>query len=164
MTTNVEKALEALKAHLDVENDSELARKLKVDKSTVSSWRSRGRVPVRYLDILEGGSHQFSLNPPTRWTQHEQLAFELALFKFARIAKDIAVSDDYRENLDFFALGAGGWFWKLMSECLDELVKFADASGHGIATAQAILLHDYLVGKLELEGTAERFRAMGFGG
>lgn len=52
MDTSVEDTIARMRALFSVENDAELARALRIDKSTVSSWKSRGRVPERFSRLL----------------------------------------------------------------------------------------------------------------
>ena len=58
--------IDHLRAFMDVVSDPELARKLRIDKSTISSWRSRGSVPNRYRRILSGSDpHAYEMPPAT---------------------------------------------------------------------------------------------------
>ena len=56
-----------------VETDADLARKLRVDKSTVSSWRRRDGLPARFQKILEVGlSAQSVQAPPLEWGERRE--------------------------------------------------------------------------------------------
>lgn len=64
---DIEETIEALKLRMKAVTDSDLARKLAIDKRTVSAWRARGAVPERYLSITAGADHQTVNTPPLRW-------------------------------------------------------------------------------------------------
>lgn len=92
------KVIEGLRSLFSVDTDSDLAKYLQIDKSTISSWRVRGNVPPRYLRILEGDSPKPSASPPSKWGPHEVMAFRLALFFYVRARADTVKSGDYEED------------------------------------------------------------------
>lgn len=51
MTGDVEEAIAALKKRFRVSTDQGLADRLRVGRSTVTSWRRRGAVPERYMRL-----------------------------------------------------------------------------------------------------------------
>jgi len=53
MSSNVDEVISGLRDLYSVQTDAELARSLKIDKSTVSSWRSRKSVPRRFQRLLD---------------------------------------------------------------------------------------------------------------
>lgn len=59
---DVDRQLRQMKSHFDAGTDEELAAKLRVGRSTVTSWRRRGHVPAAYLrrleDMIEAGARQ----------------------------------------------------------------------------------------------------------
>ena len=53
MLESVDTTIAGLRGVVGAQNDAELANKLGVNKSTVSGWRARGRVPSRYVELLD---------------------------------------------------------------------------------------------------------------
>jgi len=64
MDDDIDAIISALRERLSAETDADLARKLRIDKSTISSWRSRRSVPNRFRKIASGESHQMMSAPP----------------------------------------------------------------------------------------------------
>lgn len=143
MTTDPEAVIEQLKAKFNVDTDVELARKLRIEKSTVSSWKSRGRVPNRFLRILSGEDHQFIAAPPIGWGEEEQAAFSLALFRFSRAFADIIAKGEYRSLVQLFT-PASSHFWWLMSQAQQDLIKRQAHSGVSVSAAEALVMFDDL--------------------
>lgn len=143
MTTDPETVIEQLKAKFNVDTDVELARKLRIEKSTVSSWKSRGRVPNRFLRILSGENHQFIAAPPIGWGEEEQAAFSLALFRFSRAFSDIITKGEYRSLVQLFT-PASSHFWWLMSEAQQDLIKRQAHSGVSVSAAATMAMYDDL--------------------
>lgn len=56
MEDEVNSAIAALKRRFRVETDQGLANRLKVERSTVTSWRRRGTVPERYVRLSSENS------------------------------------------------------------------------------------------------------------
>lgn len=135
-----ESTIEALKLKLNATNDADLARKLAVDKRTVSAWRARGSVPDRYTAILDGASHQAVMTPPLKWGPYENCAFRLALFRFARVKAAAAISNDFRIIFDTFAHPRG--FWLLMSRCQKDIAAAMEDRTDSVDTAMALVMHD----------------------
>lgn len=133
--------IEVLKRRLGVTTDVELAKRLAVDKSTVSSWRSRNTLPKRYLGILTGEDAQQTIaTPPIRWAEHEEYAFRLALFRLAKALGPDASSGDYGRAWKAFRTTGG--FWKLMRESQKDLAEALDSRVSSIETAFALIMHD----------------------
>ena len=79
-------AIEQLKRRFRVSTDQELAERLKVGRSTVTSWRRRGSVPERYARLADYGtslSFPPDMDDPT-WTDAEHAACDLALVRLIR--------------------------------------------------------------------------------
>ena len=138
-----ESILEQLKLKLDASTDSELARKLGVDRRTVSGWRTRGSVPKRYLGIIDGASKNAYSAPPDVWGEYEQVAFRLALLRFGNFYQKQFADFDYRSLLADFPMCASG-FWLLMSKAQKDLAKVMDEGGRNLELAFAMLAHDDL--------------------
>ena len=138
-TTNL---IDQLKKRLGAETDVDLARKLAIDKSTVSSWRSRDNLPDRYLRILHGEDKQSVATPPLKWGQYEDYAFRLALFRYAKAQGEAALSSDFKTVHATFR--HGGAFWKLMHDSQKDLAECLEERSSNIDTAFALVLHDYV--------------------
>ena len=137
---DVEATIEALKRKMDATTDADLARKLLVDKRTVSAWRSRGSVPDRYKAILDGESHQAIMTSPLKWGRYEECAFRLALFRFTRVKATAAISNDFRTIFDSFAHPRG--FWLLMTRSQRDIATVMEDRTDSVDTAMALLMHD----------------------
>lgn len=155
MEATVEETIAALRSHFGVASDVELANKLRVNKSTVSSWRARGSVPQRFRDILSGQPHQFMHSPPLKWGEDEQAAFSLALFRFSRLVAATTELEKYRDVLTMFGGRAFPAFWLMMDAAQRDL---AERSGeHKLSTLLALLIHDDVAESVaSLERDSER--------
>ena len=138
--TDFEEIIDALKQRMKAGTDADLARKLAVDKRTVSAWRARGAVPDRYLSIIAGADHQTVNTPPLRWGPYEDYAFRLALFRFARVKATTAMNSDYSTLYRQFAHPGG--FWRLMHKCQQDLATAMEERTEVLDTAYALVLHD----------------------
>ncbi len=144
--------VEQLKQKLDASTDSELARKLGVDRRTVSGWRSRGSVPKRYLGILEGVSKNAYSAPPSVWGEYETVAFDLALFRFCNFYGSRLATSDFRHLLADLPMCAPG-FWVLMNRAQEDLANALDEGTRNLHVAFAMLMHDDLT---DIEGSVRR--------
>ena len=122
MNSDVDDTISALRERMGAQNDAELARKLRIDKSTISSWRSRKRVPRRFERILEGENHQMIAAPPMGWGDHEKEAFRLALFRFTRLFAETARGDDYVPIVDTFEPNSAA-FWLLLGASQEDMMR-----------------------------------------
>lgn len=137
---DVEDTIEGLKLRLNAATDSDLARKLAVDKRTVSAWRARGAVPDRYRAITSGDSHQTIMTPPRGWGEYEEYAFRLALFRFTRVSAGVAQSGSYSDIVSTFGRPHG--FWLLLRRCQQDLASVMEDRADHLHLAFALLLHD----------------------
>ena len=135
MERPVEEVLAALKRHFGVETDADLARKLRVDKSTISSWKARGSIPARYQGILEGSSSSTVGVSPIKWSEHEKAAFDLALFRFSRIMTEKANLSDYVESLTYFSGLAAPDICILQDFCQRDLAAYEQPLHTALSTA-----------------------------
>lgn len=150
-----EDVLEQLKLKLDATTDSELARKLGVDRRTVSGWRARGSVPKQYLGIIDGASKNAYSAPPAIWGEYEQVAFRLALLRFSSFYHESFAGADYRSLLADFPMCAAG-FWLLLSEAQKDLANAMDEGARNLEVAFAMLVHDDLS---DMSASVERDKA-----
>lgn len=142
MTDDPLKIIEALKAQFGTDTDADLARRLSIDKSTISAWKARGSVPRRFRAIVNGESPSFFATSPMGWGEHEKNAFEIALFRFTRARAEVALEGDYEKCLETFTGGAE--FWVLMLEAQKQLLDRQGDGRHSPDTAQALVIHDLL--------------------
>lgn len=142
MTDDPLEIIEALKAQFGTQTDADLARRLSIDKSTISSWKARGSVPRRFRAILSGASPSFFAISPMGWGEHEKNAFEIALFRFTRARAEVALEGDHEKCLEAFT--SSGEFWVLMLEAQKQLLDRQGDGRHSPDTAQALAIHDLL--------------------
>lgn len=122
MLGDVAAVIEDLRRHFGVTTDAELARQLSIDKSTISSWRSRGRIPIRYRGIVDGTHRAPAPAPPVAWTQLERIAFDLALLRFARAMGPKLDGGDAFSS--WVAYQKANWaFWPFVRSCHDEIAE-----------------------------------------
>jgi hypothetical protein len=140
---DIDAQLERLKSHFGVDKDAELARKLMVDKRTVSAWRARGGLPDRYKSILEGGDPQTVMTPPARWDEHERAAFDLAMLRLARAVLPETTAGEFRPVMQAYG-GAWAFFWALMIEARHDIVAQMNSGPKEVRSAFAILVHSDL--------------------
>jgi hypothetical protein len=142
MAEDVSNLIEQLRLRLGVETDAELAKGLRIDKSTISSWRSRGAVPGRYLSILGGAAPQTYETSPKGWGDYEVMAFRLALFRYCRARADVAQTSDFPTILQTFSFEHG--FFHLMALCQSDLAQKIGQTSVPLVTAFALVLHEYV--------------------
>jgi len=158
---NVEETVDRLKEHFRAEKDADLARILGVDKRTVSAWRSRGNVPRRYVQILEGENHQTVLTPPLRWGEYEEQAFELAVFRLVRALRGSVETGSYRQQFDTFRKVFPA-FWPFMRDAQVDLSARLEDREMPIQTAFALVLHEEIeAGEKAIERDREKLRRYG---
>lgn len=97
MTQDAEKIIDALKRRFHVQSDQGLADVLRVARSTVASWRSRGQVPSRYAQIADDDDKALYSLGIDQWSPAEKAAFVLALIRMHR--GYLANVDDYSQFL-----------------------------------------------------------------
>ncbi len=136
--------IDELRSRLDVVTDADLARSLDIDKSTISSWRSRGRVPERYVRMLDRDGSDEYLGPPVRWTAKDRVAFDMALLRFTRALAGDLSGDDPIKVYATFALASPA-FWALKDGCRRELNDVVAARpGLNIEDAYGIVWQRYV--------------------
>jgi hypothetical protein len=93
----VETSIEALKRRFSAGTDQGLADRLRVGRSTLTSWRRRGALPELYCDYCQ----RIRLHSPTFWTQKidpvERQASVPALLRLIR--SYVSKITDYRTFL-----------------------------------------------------------------
>jgi hypothetical protein len=152
--SNSEVTIDALKARLKADTDTDLARKLAIDKRTVSAWRARGTVPNRYLDIIEGADHQTIATPPLRWGEYENYALRLALFRISRATAPAALSDDPSTVYKTFTFTT---LWQLFRQSQEDLVAAMEGRTEFLDTALVLVIADDIAAGQE---AVERHRSL----
>lgn len=145
MSNTVEATIEALRTRLGAATDAELARLLGIDKSTVSSWRARGSVPARFLELLSGNAvHYRHLNTAaSKWTDQDRASFDLALFRFARVMAGEAEIANYRAAIEAFS-SLSIEFWELLAQADADLTAILSQGERHPQTALHLAMYDDL--------------------
>lgn len=131
---DVDEVIALLRQRLGAATDADLARKLRIGQSAISAWRSRGRVPERFVGILLGDDKQFFMTPPAKWAEHEELAFRLALFRYMRLAERLTRGGSHSASLRLHAAHSS-LFWAFMHTAQEELASTELFKGGGLQTA-----------------------------
>lgn len=137
----IDEQIEQLKTAVSAASDSELARKLQIDRRTVSGWRSRNSIPKRYLSILDGQSKDFVGCAPLHWGEYEQAAFEAALFRFGNFYKRHYENPEFSQLMTDFPFAAAS-FWALMGSTQKEIARNMERGDHvNLHAATAMIYH-----------------------
>jgi Bacteriophage CI repressor helix-turn-helix domain len=81
---DVDEIIEKLKERFLAQTDQQLAERLHVGRSTITSWRRRGNVPDRYSRVASNDhSNPFDL-PIEAWSPVERAALNLALIRLTK--------------------------------------------------------------------------------
>lgn len=140
MSTAVENTLEELRKVVSARNDAELARKLGIDQSTISSWKSRGRVPQRFANMLSAELGKADPLPLEVGGELQDRGTSVALLRFTLWRGELATSgtpeDVMRAFMDLRP------FWLIMHRAIHELLLKVEAFNVDLATAQALLLQE----------------------
>lgn len=143
MDNGVETTISGLKAKFGVNTDTELARRLGVDKRTVSAWKIRGSVPERVQRILAGETRVALQVAPQKWDDEEKLAFAHALFRIARINGSTAQGTALEKVRAAF--DQSSWqFWAMFDKAQEELAALIEQGTHRTVDEAALMLM-YLV-------------------
>ena len=137
-----ENVIAGLKQQMGVSSDADLARSLRIDKSTISSWRSRGRVPMRFLNILKGDSSLALGAPPLHWAGHENAALALALFRYGRAFGQELHSGDFETAMRL--VGNPHDLWTLFRHAQSDLQRTMEEGHHQLMSAASVLVHQDL--------------------
>ena len=138
----VETTISALRRAVHANTDTELAKKLGVDKSTISGWRSRGRVPERIARMVQTSTIGAGASAPTAWPELESAAQPLALARFTVLRSEVAFSGDTDWALSVFRDRKPFWF--VLYRAYQELRQKMDALSVDLVTAQALLMQEDL--------------------
>lgn len=130
----VESTINNLRTVVGAKNDAELARRLQIDQSTISSWRARGRVPSRFVKLLEAEpipSHEV-------WPELHDRGTAVALARYAILRNEVAMGGNVDKALPTFLDVRP--FWIVMHRAVHDLRSKMDALHVDLQTAAALLL------------------------
>lgn len=154
MQGTVETTIQQLRDTFSATSDSDLAKKLRIDKSTVSSWRSRGRVPSRFVKLLDEQPPREQAQAPDHWNELQETALGLSQLRFTLMTKDIAVSGDVERAMITFMNTKN--YWAVLYRAVHEIQEKQSALNVDHDTAAALLMQEDL---REPEATGARVRA-----
>ncbi len=88
MPDTVDIAIEKLKARYLASTDQGLAKALGLSRSTVATWRNRGRVPDKFLEMTSNANARkfYGDTPWEYWDPLAKAGMQLALLRIARDA------------------------------------------------------------------------------
>lgn len=152
MLPQIEATLAELRSVVGAKNDAELARRLKIDQSTISSWKARGRVPQKFTKLLE--ESEAKPQPPEVWPELQDRATAVALVRFILLRSELARSRDVDQAIA--TLRDLKPFWLAMHRAVHDLRAKMEALGTDLGTAEALLFQEDL---RDPDATAERVRA-----
>jgi hypothetical protein len=138
MLESVDSTIAGLRRVVGAQNDSELASKLGIDKSTVSGWRARGRVPERFVKVLEVEQ----MPPQEVWPELHDRGTAVALARYAIMRNEAAMSGNLDTALPAFLDVKP--FWLVMHRAVFDLRSKMDALHVDLQTAAALLLQEDL--------------------
>ena len=154
MISDVEDIIAHLRTAVGAASDAELARQLKVDQSTISSWRARGRVPQRYVKDLLSPANERTADHPAIWTEMENRALGIALARFTLLHRDSVTLPELNRAMSAF-LDPKPW-WLILNRAVHDVRGRMIGLDVDPSTAQALILNDDL---REPEETAKRVAA-----
>jgi hypothetical protein len=134
----VDSVIQSLRAVVGAKNDAELARQLKIDQSTISSWRARGRVPARFATLLEA---EPVLTKDT-WPELYDRGTAVALARYVILRSSVTTAGDIETAFSSFADVKP--FWLIMNRATLELRAKMKALNVELNTAAALILQEDL--------------------
>lgn len=143
MSDPVGDLIDRLKAKLSVSSDADLARSLGVDRSTIASWKARGKVPRRYSYIADDDMQEEAAVAPTVWGDLENAAFNVALFRFCLTHSEIVNRGEPRQMVAIVT----HWhvtFWLSMKRAKQDLLAVLQDGVSSVEAAETMLLTEDL--------------------
>lgn len=134
----VDSVIQSLRAVVGAKNDAELARQLKIDQSTISSWRARGRVPERFATLLEAKPSPSA----DVWPELNDRGTAVALARYVILRQHVATQGD--TELAFSAFAEVKPFWLVMHRAVHDLQAKMKALNVELSTAAALILQEDL--------------------
>lgn len=154
MKGSVDTAIADLRRFVGAQNDAELARQLELDKSALTAWRSRGRVPERYQDFLEKMRNGEPFQEFAVWPELQSAGHRIALIRFTLLRHDEARSGNVDQAMQVFKSLKP--FWLIMYRSVHDVRMKMLAVGAELKTAQALVMQQDL---RDPEATAARVAA-----
>lgn len=151
---DVSATISALRAVVGAKNDAELARRLKLDQSTISTWKARGRVPKRFLKLIEASGVEGPVPSHEVWPALHDRATAVALVRYVMLRKSLATSGSPDKALAAFLDVRP--FWLIMNRCVIELRGKMELLAVDLPAAAALLIQEDL---RDPDATAERIAA-----
>lgn len=123
---DAEDVLNALQARLKVSTDQALADALNLGRSTVTSWRRRGKVPARYARLVEQDAQE-RLKAAFQFemlSEEEQAAFCLALMRMHKgFLADLQSYPEFLRRSGFIPTQVRVQMEKALSDILAEMER-----------------------------------------
>ena len=138
MLESVDSTIAGLRSVVGAQNDSELASKLGIDKSTVSGWRARGRVPTRFVKLLATEP----IPSVEVWPELHDRGTAVALARYVIMRNEVAMSGNVDMALPAFLHVQP--FWIVMHRAVHDLRAKMDTLHVDLQTAAALLLQEDL--------------------
>ena len=142
MQSSVDATIAGLRGAVSAKTDAERARMLGVDQSTISAWRARGRVPERFVKMVDSASKAPSSEAPQVWGDLQERAQTIALVRFTLLRREVVFSGNVDNALGLFMDLKP--FWLILNRAVHELRLKMDASRVDLKTAQALLMQEDL--------------------
>ncbi len=147
MIGQVDSTIAGLRRAVKATSDSDLARTLGSDKSTISGWRARGSVPQKFMKLLRStgsiaASGPIDWSTLEGWPELQERSRAIGLLRFTFLRSEVAGSGDVDRAMGIF-MGEEA-FWLLMYRAAHDLSVKIQALGVEMKTAQALILQDDL--------------------
>ncbi len=142
MQGSVDTAITELRAFVGAQSDAELARRLELDKSALTAWRSRGRVPDRYQRFLDQVKSGKPLQEIEVWPSLHSAGHRVALVRFTLLRQELALSGKVDQAMQVFKSLRP--FWLVMYRAVHDIRTKMVALGAEVQTAQALVMQDDL--------------------
>lgn len=143
-----------LRRAVHARNDADLARKLGIDKSAISGWRTRGSVPQRYLKMLEAPQPGAPVDQMQVGGEVRHSAHRIALVRFVLLREGLAKGQDMDQAMRVFS-ELRPW-WLVMHRAVRDVLARVEALSVDLGTAQALLMQEDL---RDVQATARRVQA-----
>ena len=154
MQSSVDATIAGLRGAVSAKTDAELARMLGVDQSTISAWRARGRVPERFVKMVDGAAKAPSSEAPQVWGELQERAQTIALVRFTLIRREVVFSGNVDKALGLFLDLKP--YWLILNRAVHELRLKMEASRVDLKTAQALLMQEDLRDPVLTTGRVEQ--------
>ena len=147
MIGQVDSTIADLRRAVNATNDSELARTLRIDKSTISGWRVRGSVPQKFVNLIRSNGSSAASGPIDwstldAWPELQERSRSIGLLRFTLLRSEVARSGDVDRAMGVFMDQKP--FWLVMYPAAHDLGVKMQALGVEMKTAQALILQDDL--------------------